>query len=196
MADKRKHEGTASHTSSAKTAVTATTTHTETEQPLPGTTLEKPPIPLTAEEPLLREFIEFSSNTLNRIEVQLVTFDPTSFSKETMTSIVQGFCNLASESKPLHLRDIEVTAQDAAGFLNLFAKGTLQLDEKVMEVLLATVRSLRRMTSLVRLALENSRLLTRSSDVDTLRQLFQQVRAQQSLKKGKGCGCSDCGCHG
>ncbi len=134
---------------------------------------------------ILQDFVVESKENLDTIEVNLINLEQDPGDLETLNSIFRPFHTIKGVSGFLNLHDINKLSHSAENLLDKARNGDLKVGEAVIDVVLESVDTLKRMIDGVQEGLDNNGPLTSTVDIKPLVAKIEDVN-QEHDKYGDG----------
>ncbi len=134
---------------------------------------------------ILRDFVAESMENLDTIEVNLINLEQDPGDLETLNSIFRPFHTIKGVSGFLSLGDINRMAHSAENLLDKARNGDLKVGEAVIDVVLESVDTLKRMIAGVQEDLDNNAPLASTVDIGPLVEKIDQMNREHE-KWGDG----------
>lgn len=128
---------------------------------------------------ILQDFVGESIENLGTIEVNLVNLEQDPGDLETMNSIFRPFHTIKGVSGFLNLGEINKLSHSAENLLDKARNGELLVGEGIIDLVLESVDTLKRMIGGVQEGLDSNGPLTSGVDIGPLVQKLEQVNEEQ-----------------
>ncbi len=128
---------------------------------------------------ILQDFIAESRDNLDTIEVNLINLEQDPGDLETLNSIFRPFHTIKGVSGFLSLRDINKMSHSAENLLDKARNGELKMGEAIIDLVLESVDTLKRMIQGVQDGLDNDGPLGSTVDMGPLLEKIDQVNREQ-----------------
>ncbi|MFO7784297.1 MAG: chemotaxis protein CheA [Thermodesulfobacteriota bacterium] len=127
---------------------------------------------------ILQDFVAESRENLDTIEVNLINLEQDPEDLETLNSIFRPFHTIKGVSGFLNLQDINKMSHSAENLLDKARNGELKVGEGIIDVVLESVDTLKRMIDGVQEGLDNNGPLTSMVDIGPLVEKIDQVNRE------------------
>ncbi len=130
---------------------------------------------------ILRDFVGESNENLDTIEVNLINLEQDPEDLETLNSIFRPFHTIKGVSGFLNLRDINKLSHSAENLLDKARNGDLKVDEDIIDVVLESVDTLKRMINEVQECLDSNDLPVSTVDFGPLMEKIELIDMDREL---------------
>lgn len=135
---------------------------------------------------ILRDFVSESLENLDTIEVNLINLEQDPEDLETLNAIFRPFHTIKGVSGFLNLGDINTLSHSAENLLDKARNAELRVNEDIIDLVLESVDTLKRMISDVREGLDKNGPIESGVDMGPLVRKIESVnREQESLGEGR-----------
>ncbi|MCF8061981.1 MAG: chemotaxis protein CheA [Deltaproteobacteria bacterium] len=128
---------------------------------------------------ILQDFVGESKENLEAIEVHLVNLEQEPEDLETVNSIFRPFHTIKGVSGFLNLKDVNKLSHSAENLLDKARNGDLKVGEGIIDLVLESVDTLKRMIDEVQEGLDENGLLTSTVDIAPLVRKIDMVSEEQ-----------------